>query len=93
MDYCRDEDRGPQSETTQPFLREIGDVFSEVRLIENNCFRQIPPQTGRLVVVICHNVLPHDPVFDDDVRARRMLVDACDLVIVHAGHALDALAS
>lgn len=44
------------------------------------------------VVWTAHNVLPHDPVFDDDIRARRTLVRNCDLVIAHSAEALDGLA-
>jgi glycosyltransferase involved in cell wall biosynthesis len=43
------------------------------------------------VVWTAHNVLPHDPVFDDDVRARRSLVRRSTLVIGHNAPALTAL--
>ncbi|MGH2915649.1 MAG: glycosyltransferase family 4 protein [Solirubrobacteraceae bacterium] len=43
------------------------------------------------VVWTAHNVLPHEPVFDDDRTARRSLVSACDLVIAHSEHALAGL--
>jgi len=46
---------------------------------------------GLRVVWTAHNVLPHDPVFDDDVRARTALVERCDLVIAHTTYALDGL--
>lgn len=39
-----------------------------------------------------HNVLPHEPVFADDMAARRRLVRQCDLVIAHTRPALSALA-
>jgi glycosyltransferase involved in cell wall biosynthesis len=45
----------------------------------------------RLVWTV-HNVLPHEPVFADDVSARRALVDASDLVIAHSKSALAELA-
>jgi glycosyltransferase involved in cell wall biosynthesis len=45
------------------------------------------------LVWTAHNVLPHEPVFDDDLSARRALVRACDLVIVHSSAALDDLAA
>jgi glycosyltransferase involved in cell wall biosynthesis len=45
------------------------------------------------LVWTAHNVLPHGPVFADDVRARRRLVDACDLVIAHSPGALTELAA
>lgn len=40
-----------------------------------------------------HNVLPHAPVFADDVAARRRLVAACALVIAHSDAALAELAA
>jgi glycosyltransferase involved in cell wall biosynthesis len=39
-----------------------------------------------------HNALPHEPVFADDVRGRRTLARACDLVIAHSPSALAELA-
>ena len=54
-------------------------------------------RTARLLGVhlvwTVHNVLPHGTVFADDVRARRQLVAACDLVIAHAASALSELAA
>lgn len=44
------------------------------------------------LVWTAHNVLPHQPVFADDVRARRALVRACTLVFAHSEAALDELA-
>jgi glycosyltransferase involved in cell wall biosynthesis len=40
-----------------------------------------------------HNVLPHDPVFADDVAARVALVRRSDLVIAHGDHVIPELAS
>ena len=48
---------------------------------------------GMKIAWTAHNVLPHDPVFDDDVAARRALVRACDLVIAHSPEALSELAA
>ena len=44
------------------------------------------------LVWTAHNVLPLAPVFADDLRARRRLVAACDLVIAHSKATLDQLA-
>jgi glycosyltransferase involved in cell wall biosynthesis len=44
------------------------------------------------VVWTAHNALPHTPVFDDDVKARRALIRASDLVLAHSESALDELA-
>ncbi len=46
---------------------------------------------GVRVVWTVHNVVPHAPIFTDDRRARRRLVDACDLVIAHSAPALHDL--
>jgi glycosyltransferase involved in cell wall biosynthesis len=43
------------------------------------------------VVWTAHNVLPHSPVFADDVAARRTLVRHCDLVLAHSPAALAGL--
>ena len=48
---------------------------------------------GMHLVWTAHNVLPHGPVFADDVSARRALVDACDLVLAHSPSALAELAA
>ena len=39
---------------------------------------------GMHLVWTAHNVLPHAPVFADDVSARRALVEASDLVLAHS---------
>jgi glycosyltransferase involved in cell wall biosynthesis len=45
------------------------------------------------IVWTAHNVLPHTPVFADDVAARRALVAASDLIVAHSQSALTSLAS
>lgn len=44
------------------------------------------------IIWTAHNALPHEPVFADDLAARRALVDASRLVITHSGAALSELA-
>lgn len=46
---------------------------------------------GYRLVWTAHNVLPHDPVFDDDLAGRRALVAASSLVIAHTPATLEAL--
>lgn len=46
---------------------------------------------GLRLIWTAHNVLPHDPVFADDVAMRKALIAASDLVIVHSAAALDQL--
>lgn len=48
---------------------------------------------GLRLVWTAHNVLPHEPVFADDVAARRALVRSCDLVLAHSPSALAGLAA
>lgn len=38
-----------------------------------------------------HNVLPHSPVFPDDIAARRRLVSQCDVVFCHSSWTLSGL--
>lgn len=54
------------------------------------CLRLIP-RLGMRLVWTAHNVVPHDPVFDDDLRARMDLVGSADLVIGLSGAALEDL--
>jgi glycosyltransferase involved in cell wall biosynthesis len=46
---------------------------------------------GYKLVWTAHNVLPHAPIFDDDVAARRFLVRLSDVVIVHNRGAIEGL--
>jgi glycosyltransferase involved in cell wall biosynthesis len=46
---------------------------------------------GLRVIWTAHNVLPHDPVFGDDVAMRKVLIAASDLVIAHSEAALSQL--
>ncbi len=48
---------------------------------------------GMHLVWTAHNVLPHAPVFVDDVAARRALVAASDLVLAHSQSTLAELAA
>jgi glycosyltransferase involved in cell wall biosynthesis len=48
---------------------------------------------GVHLVWTAHNVLPHTPVFADEVSARRALVAACDLVVAHSQATLEELAA
>lgn len=46
---------------------------------------------GIRIVWTAHNALPHERVFHDDVRARRALVAASDLVLAHSEATVEAL--
>lgn len=47
---------------------------------------------GAGVVWTAHNILPHEPVFADDIAARAVLARVSDLVIVHSVEARKGLA-
>jgi hypothetical protein len=47
---------------------------------------------GMHLIWTAHNVLPHQPVFADEVSARRALVRASDLVLAHSPSTLAELA-
>jgi glycosyltransferase involved in cell wall biosynthesis len=48
---------------------------------------------GMHLIWTVHNVLPHQPVFPDDISARRELVRSSDLVLAHSQSALVELAA
>lgn len=67
-----------------PVLRKLSQAWFGVWLWTARLF-------GFRLVWTVHNVLPHAQVFADDVRARRKLVMACDLVLAHSRSALAEL--
>jgi len=68
-----------------PVMRRVAYVWFIVWL-------RICRMLGVHLVWTAHNVLPHAPVFADDVSARRVLVRASDLVLAHSQSALSELA-
>lgn len=68
-----------------PFLRRVAEVWFSVWLWTARVL-------GYRLVWTAHNVLPASPVFADDSRMRRKLVDACALVLLHSESTLDQLA-
>ena len=54
---------------------------------------QVCRLSGVHLVWTLHNVLPHQPVFANDIRARRALVRASALVFAHSEVALEELAA
>jgi glycosyltransferase involved in cell wall biosynthesis len=75
----------PPGSARLPVLRRVAHAWLQVVL---GVAKRLPLR----VVWTVHNVLPHEPIFDDDAAARRALVDACHLVIVHSEPALEELA-
>ena len=68
-----------------PFLRRVAQAWFALWLWTVRLL-------GFRLVWTAHNVLPSSPVFADDVRARRQLAAACDLVLVHSESTLAELA-
>lgn len=68
------------------FLRRIAEAWFLLWL-------QVCRILGMYPVWTAHNVLPHQPVFADDIRARRALVKASALLVAHSQAALDELAA
>lgn len=71
-------------------------VFPAMRWVAQAWFLVVLRVCGMLgvhLVWTAHNVLPHEPVFADDVFARRALAEASDLVLVHSPSTLDELAA
>jgi glycosyltransferase involved in cell wall biosynthesis len=48
---------------------------------------------GLRLVYTAHNIVPHEQVFEDDERGRKMLTHTADAVIAHNQHAADVLGS
>jgi glycosyltransferase involved in cell wall biosynthesis len=56
-------------------------------------FLALADRLGFRIVWTAHNLLPHVPVFRDDVAARRALLSRSTAVIAHSRHTADELAS
>jgi glycosyltransferase involved in cell wall biosynthesis len=54
-------------------------------------FLALADALGYRIVWTAHNLLPHVPVFRDDVEARRTLMEHSDVVIAHSRHTADEL--
>lgn len=70
-----------------PFTLPGSHRFAFMRRVSQAWFRFWIATISRLgmnLVWTAHNILPHDPVFTDDIAARRALVKASDLVIAHS---------
>jgi glycosyltransferase involved in cell wall biosynthesis len=77
------------------FSLPYADRFSLLRRVSSALFvawLNVCKLAGIYIVWTAHNVLPHERVFVDDVKARRRLVAHADLVIVHSSFVLADLA-
>jgi glycosyltransferase involved in cell wall biosynthesis len=68
------------------FVRRVSQVWFQLWL-------RVCRILGMNIVWTAHNVLPHYPVFADDVGARRALVRASALLVAHSEAVLDELAA
>ena len=68
-----------------PVLRRVAEAWFSVWLWTARVL-------GYRLVWTAHNVLPSSPVFADETRMRRRLVEACDLVLLHSESTLGQLA-
>jgi glycosyltransferase involved in cell wall biosynthesis len=76
------------------FLLPWADRFPVLRRTSWGWFRlclRVIRLLGLRLAWTAHNVLPHSPVFPDDIAARRLLVSKCDVVFGHSSWTLSAL--
>ncbi len=72
-----------------------GNRWRTVRRVARAWFKLVLAVAAGLrlrILWTAHNVLPHVPVFDDDLAARRALVRRCTLVVAHSQATLAELA-
>jgi glycosyltransferase involved in cell wall biosynthesis len=67
-----------------PAMRRLGQAWFQA-------FLSFARAIGTRIVWTAHNTLPHEPVFHDDVAARRALLEATDLVVAHSPASLNDL--
>lgn len=77
---------GPYGGDNSRLLRRIGESWFTL------CLWMLS-RMGLRLVWTAHNVLPLQPVFADDLGARRRLVSKCDVVIAHSRATLEELAA
>jgi glycosyltransferase involved in cell wall biosynthesis len=76
------------------FLLPGADRFPVLRRASWGWFRlclRVIRLLGLRLAWTAHNVLPHSPVFPDDIAARRLLVSQCDVVFGHSSWTLSGL--
>jgi glycosyltransferase involved in cell wall biosynthesis len=76
------------------FLLPGADRFPVLRRASWGWFRlclRVIRLLGLRLAWTAHNVLPHSPVFPDDIAARRRLVSQCDVVFGHSSWTLSGL--
>ena len=66
---------------TYGFRLHLGHIGAYVAQMWFQFYLWTAKRTGLKIVWTAHNVLPHDPVFGDDIRARRMMLSYVDEVV------------
>lgn len=78
---------------TYDFSHSSGPVGGKLARLWFNVFLGVARKLGLKIVWTAHNILPHEPVFDDDVEARKTLVKHCDAVIALSAHGADEVST
>jgi glycosyltransferase involved in cell wall biosynthesis len=71
---------------TYEFSRSSGALGGRLARWWFEVFLSVAHTSGLKVVWTVHNVLPHEPVFDDDISARRVLATRADAIIALTPH-------
>jgi glycosyltransferase involved in cell wall biosynthesis len=71
---------------TYEFSRSSGALGGRLARWWFEVFLNFAHSSGLKVVWTAHNVLPHEPVFDDDISARRALATRADAIIALSPH-------
>jgi glycosyltransferase involved in cell wall biosynthesis len=78
---------------TYDFSQSSGPVWGRLARLWFNVFLSVAHTLGLKIVWTAHNILPHEPVFDNDVEARKLLVKHCDAVIALSRHGADEVST
>jgi glycosyltransferase involved in cell wall biosynthesis len=78
---------------TYGFSRSSGPVGGRLARMWFDVFLRVAHRLGVKIVWTAHNILPHEPVFDDDIAARRVLVERCDAVIALSVHGAEEVSA
>ena len=78
---------------TYDFSHSSGPVAGRLARVWFEVFLRAAHRLRLKIVWTAHNILPHEPVFDDDVEARNLLVKHCDAVIALSRHGADEVST
>lgn len=78
---------------TYDFSRSSGPVEGRLARWWFDVFLGVAHRLGVKIVWTAHNILPHEQVFDNDIAARRVLVEHCDAVIALSLHGAEEVSA